>query len=130
MSSIYISVLFLQSCKDENEVTVKAQIEDTWHAQKVETTLKNDDGDGVTTTDEDPDWSITFDDGKYNVEGDNDFVEGEGTYEVNGDKITLDPEDGSPLTWDVEKLTDDELIAKYKDVGEDGELAIRIVFDN
>lgn len=131
MTMVCVGVLTLQSCKDkENEVTVKAQIEEKWNAQKVETTLKNGSGDGILSTDENPEWSITFDDGDYSIDGDNDIIEGKGTYEVNGDKITLDPEDGSPMTWEVENLTDDELIATYTDVNEDGEAFIRIVFDN
>lgn len=125
---VFVGVLFIQSCKKENEVTVKSEIEDTWQAESVTTTYAVDSGDSLSTTDGDPDWKITFNDGKYILNGENDWLDGNGSYSVDGDNLTIDPDNGEPRLWKVEKIDNDELISNYTDSDEDGEFTVRIVF--
>ncbi|SHJ41398.1 Lipocalin-like domain-containing protein [Reichenbachiella agariperforans] len=118
----------MSSCDDETELEVKLFIEGTWNATSVTGGVSDDDGDGVSGTDEDPDWSITFNDDSYTVDGDA-IIEGNGSYTVDGDKITLDPENGSPTSWKVEDINADYMRASYTDEGDDGSATIEIEFD-
>lgn len=130
MATIFIGAVLFQACKKENEVTVRAQIEDVWYAESVTYTYSDEDGDGASTTDGDQDWSITFDDGSYFIDGEWDILDQTGTYSINGDEMTLYPNDGDPTTWTIEELNDTRLIATYTDSDEDGEFVTKIEFIN
>lgn len=130
MVSIITGILFIQSCKKENEVTVRAQIEDTWYAQTVTNKYTDDEGDGSSVTDADQDWSIKFDQGNYTIDGGWDNFNKNGTYSINGNKLTLYPNMGDPRTWTVKELNDTRLIASYTDSDDEGEFKSTIEFIN
>lgn len=129
MAAIFIGAVLFQACKKENEVTVRAQIEGTWYAESVTTTYTDEDGDGVSGTDSDQNWSIKFDDGNYVIDGENDFLDSNGTYSINGDDMTLYPQNGDPKTWKIENVNNSDLKAKYTDSDDDGEFTVVIDFN-
>ncbi|UXP30632.1 lipocalin family protein [Reichenbachiella agarivorans] len=130
VNHIVLSVLALflvfgfTSCKDESELEVKLFIQGTWQATSVTGEISDDEGDGVSGTEGDPDWSITFNDDTYTVEGDA-VIDSDGTYTVEGDDITLKPDNGIETTWKVKDISLDYMRATY----ESGSASVEIEFD-